>query len=64
MRAGMAARWRRCVLALAERRGHRLADLSLDLGLDPIGAMAAQGRMSASWDAVAQRMGDTLQPPD
>jgi methylmalonyl-CoA mutase len=48
------------VLALAERRGHRLADLSLDLGLDPIGAMAAQGRMSASWDAVAQRMGDTL----
>jgi methylmalonyl-CoA mutase len=48
------------VLALAERRGHRLADLSLDLGLDPIGAMAAQGRMSASWDAMAQRMGDTL----
>jgi methylmalonyl-CoA mutase len=48
------------VLALAERRGHTLSDLSLDLGLDPIGAMAAQGRMSASWDAVAQRMGDTL----
>jgi methylmalonyl-CoA mutase len=48
------------VLALAERRGHQLSDLSLDLGLDPIGAMAAQGRMSASWDAVAQRMGDTL----
>jgi methylmalonyl-CoA mutase len=48
------------VLALAERRGYRLADISLDLGLDPIGAMAAQGRMSASWEAVAQRMGDTL----
>src|SRR5215207_8169161 len=48
------------VLALAERRGHQLSDLSLDLGLDPIGAMAAQGRMSASWDAMAQRMGDTL----
>jgi methylmalonyl-CoA mutase len=48
------------VLALAERRGHKLADISLDLGLDPIGAMAAQGRMSASWDAMAQRMGDTL----
>ncbi|MPR09492.1 methylmalonyl-CoA mutase family protein [Microvirga tunisiensis] len=48
------------VLALAERRGHQLSDLSLDLDLDPIGAMAAQGRMSASWDAVAQRMGDTL----
>jgi methylmalonyl-CoA mutase len=48
------------VLALAGRRGHKLSDLSLDLGLDPIGAMTAQGRMSASWDAVAQRMGDTL----
>jgi methylmalonyl-CoA mutase len=48
------------VLALADRRGHRLSDLSLDLGLDPIGAMAAQGRMSASWDAMARRMGDTL----
>jgi methylmalonyl-CoA mutase len=47
-------------LALAQRRGHPLSDLSLDLGLDPVGAMAAQGRMSASWDAVAQRMGDTL----
>ncbi len=48
------------VLALAERRGHKLSDLSLDLGLDPIGAMAAMGRMSASWEAMAQRMGDTL----
>jgi len=48
------------VLALAERRGHVLSDLSLDLGLDPVGAMAAVGRMSASWDAMAHRMGDTL----
>jgi methylmalonyl-CoA mutase len=48
------------VQALAERRGHKLSELSLDLGLDPIGAMASMGRMSASWDAVAGRMGDTL----
>lgn len=48
------------VLALAERRGHKLSDLSLDLGLDPVGAMAAMGRMSASWDAMIERMGDTL----
>ena len=48
------------VLALAERRGHALSDLSVDLGLDPVGAMAAMGRMSSSWDAVAHRMGDTL----
>jgi len=47
-------------LALAERRGHKLSDLSIDLGLDPVGAMAATGKMSASWDAVAHRMGDTL----
>ncbi|MCD6071559.1 MAG: methylmalonyl-CoA mutase [Microvirga sp.] len=48
------------VLALAERRGHKLSELSFDLGLDPVGAMAAMGRMSASWEAMAQRMGDTL----
>jgi methylmalonyl-CoA mutase len=48
------------MLALAERRGHKLSDLSLDLGLDPIGAMAAMGKLSASWDAVSHRMGDTL----
>jgi methylmalonyl-CoA mutase len=48
------------VLAVAERRGHKLSDLSLDLGLDPIGAMASMGRMSASWDVMAQRMDDTL----
>ncbi|MBB4041455.1 methylmalonyl-CoA mutase [Microvirga flocculans] len=48
------------LLALAKRRGHTLSDLSLDLGLDPLGALAAQGRMSASWDAVAGRMADTL----
>ncbi|RDI58643.1 methylmalonyl-CoA mutase family protein [Microvirga subterranea] len=48
------------LLALAQRRGHDLSALSLDLGLDPIGAMAGMGRMSAAWDAVAHRMGDTL----
>lgn len=48
------------LLTLAQRRGHDLSALSLDLGLDPVGAMAAMGRMSAAWDAVAHRMGDTL----
>ncbi|MBM6582595.1 methylmalonyl-CoA mutase subunit beta [Microvirga sp. BT689] len=48
------------VLALAERRGHKLSELSLDLGLDPLSAMAATGRMSASWEVMARRMGDTL----
>ncbi|MGO4572859.1 methylmalonyl-CoA mutase family protein [Microvirga sp. 2TAF3] len=46
--------------ALAERRGHKLSDLSVDLGLDPIGAMAATGVLSAPWDVVAGRLGETL----
>jgi methylmalonyl-CoA mutase len=48
------------MLALAQRRGHDLSSLSVDLGLDPIGAMAGLGKMSAAWDSVAHRMGDTL----
>jgi methylmalonyl-CoA mutase len=48
------------LLALAQRRGHTLADLDLDLGLDPIGALAAQGALSAPWDTVAQRCADRL----
>jgi methylmalonyl-CoA mutase len=31
------------LVALAERRGHSLADLQIDFGLDPIGAMSAIG---------------------
>lgn len=48
------------LIALAERRGHALADLSIDLALDPIGAAAAAGRMSAPWDIVAERCAQTL----
>src|SRR5690606_7026488 len=43
---------------LAERRGHRLSALSADLGLDPRGAMAAAGVLSAPWPALPRRMGD------
>ncbi|HVL71977.1 MAG TPA: methylmalonyl-CoA mutase family protein, partial [Beijerinckiaceae bacterium] len=48
------------LVALAERRGHPLAALSLDLALDPIGAMAATGRLSAPWEVVAARCAQTL----
>jgi methylmalonyl-CoA mutase len=48
------------VLDLAERRGHALSTLDLDLGLDPIGAFAATGRMSAEWAVVAARLSDNL----
>lgn len=45
---------------LAERRGHALSQISADLGLDPIGAMAAMGLLSAPWPVVAGRLGETL----
>ncbi|MCB8820114.1 methylmalonyl-CoA mutase family protein [Microvirga rosea] len=45
---------------LAERRGHALSEISADLGLDPIGAMAASGILSAPWPVVAGRLGETL----
>lgn len=48
------------VAALGERRGHSLGGLDLDLGLDPVGALAAGGRMSAAWDTVAARCAETL----
>jgi methylmalonyl-CoA mutase len=48
------------LVALAERRGHPVAALDLDLGLDAIAALAATGRMSASWEVVAARCVDTL----
>lgn len=48
------------LIALAERRGHALRDLSVDLALDPIGAMASAGRLSASWPVVGERCAQTL----
>ncbi|GEO15640.1 methylmalonyl-CoA mutase family protein [Microvirga aerophila] len=48
------------LIELAERRGHRLGDLSLDLGMDPIGAMAALGHLSVPWEEVTRRMGAVL----
>ncbi|NIX76855.1 methylmalonyl-CoA mutase subunit beta [Microvirga terricola] len=49
------------LIALAERRGHALSDLSLDLGMDPIGGLAALGSLSVAWDEVAHRMGATFE---
>lgn len=48
------------LLDLAARRGHALPGLDLDLGLDPVGAFAASGRMSAEWPVVAGRLSDNL----
>ncbi len=48
------------LLDLAEKRRHDLSALDIDLGLDPIGAFAATGRMSAEWPVVAGRLSDNL----
>lgn len=48
------------IIALAERRGHSLADLDIDLGLDPVGATARSGVLPASWDAVTGDAADML----
>jgi len=48
------------LVALAERRGQSPTALSVDFGLDPIGAMAASGALSAPWGDVAWRCADTL----
>lgn len=48
------------LLGLIERRGHDLAALDLEFGLDPIGAMAATGARSAPWPVVAGRCAETL----
>ncbi len=61
LEAGMAGRDAMgLLLDLAERRGHALSALDVDLGLDPIGAFAATGRMSAEWSVVAGRLSDNL----
>ncbi|MDB5592246.1 methylmalonyl-CoA mutase subunit beta, partial [Enterovirga sp.] len=41
------------VADLASRRGHDLADLDLDLGVDPIGTAARLGRWRLPWDEAA-----------
>jgi methylmalonyl-CoA mutase len=43
------------IVALAERRGQALADLDIDLGLDPVGAAARSGTPAASRESA---MGD------
>jgi methylmalonyl-CoA mutase len=48
------------VAALAERRGHALPDLDLDLGIDPIGAMAVSSDPPAPWPTVAEGCAKTL----
>ncbi|MHB2209612.1 methylmalonyl-CoA mutase family protein [Methylobacterium sp. CM6257] len=50
----------RLVKALAERRGEDLSAYDLDLGIDPIGVLAATGSLGAVWSEIAPRLAATV----
>jgi methylmalonyl-CoA mutase len=50
----------RLVKALAERRGEDLSAYDLDLGIDPIGVLAATGSLGAVWSEIAPRLATTV----
>ncbi|WP_336486738.1 methylmalonyl-CoA mutase subunit beta [Methylobacterium nigriterrae] len=45
---------------LAERRGEALGTLDLDLGIDPVGTLAATGSLGAVWSEIAPKLAATL----
>ncbi|MCJ2090484.1 methylmalonyl-CoA mutase subunit beta [Methylobacterium sp. E-005] len=49
----------RLVKALAERRGEDLSSYDLDLGIDPVGVLAATGSLGAVWSEIAPRLAET-----
>ncbi len=48
------------VRALAERRGEDLSSYDLDLGIDPVGVLAATGSLGAVWSEIAPRLAETV----
>ncbi|MBP1182564.1 methylmalonyl-CoA mutase family protein [Methylobacterium sp. PvR107] len=48
------------VKALAERRGEDLSTYDLDLGIDPVGVLAATGSLGAVWSEIAPRLAETV----
>ncbi|MFD0938901.1 methylmalonyl-CoA mutase subunit beta, partial [Methylobacterium trifolii] len=45
---------------LAARRGEDLSACDIDLGIDPVGTLAATGSLGAVWSEIAPRLGQTL----
>lgn len=45
---------------LADRRGEDLSTYDLDLGIDPVGTLAATGNLGSAWNAVAPRLAATV----
>ena len=50
----------RLVKDLAERRGEDLSSYDLDLGIDPVGVLAATGSLGAVWSEIAPRLAETV----
>jgi len=46
--------------ALVESRRLDPATTAVDFGLDPIGVLASQGNLAASWPEIARRLGETI----
>lgn len=46
--------------ALIEKRGHAPTELSVEFGLDPIGAFAGLGSLAVSWPEVGRRLTETI----
>ncbi|MGC5777453.1 methylmalonyl-CoA mutase family protein [Methylobacterium sp. NFXW15] len=56
-RALDAARW---VRDLAVKRGEDLSSYDLDLGIDPVGVLAATGSLGAVWREIAPRLAEAV----
>lgn len=56
-RALDAARW---VRDLAAKRGEDLSSYDLDLGIDPVGVLAATGSLGAVWQEIAPRLAEAV----
>lgn len=52
------------LMALAAKRGEDLSACDIDLGIDPVGTLAATGSLGAVWSAVAPRLGEALKTFD
>ena len=52
------------IKGLARKRGDDLAALDLDLGIDPVGKLAATGSLGAVWTDIVPRLGATLRAFD
>lgn len=52
------------LMALAAQRGEDLSACDIDLGIDPVGTLAATGSLGAVWSAVAPKLGQALRTFD